>query len=553
MRKPFLYLTLTLCIYVVNAQKLRKDEKKLISNLEQHIKYLSDDKLEGRRSGTAGEAAAADYIGREFNLYGLSPRGVNGYAQTFTIDDGRQIGERTELVIDHTKLKLYTDYFPLAYSSNTTVDGSTSLALQEPGSPWFFDLKEAIEENNQNPHFNIDALILGKTKEFQKKGAKALLVYNSDKNGDALEYDPHAAIEKASIPVIYLTKNSIHFLSDETATLGIHLVTELTDKRRTAMNVIGYIDNKARSTVIIGAHFDHLGHGEDGNGLSPKNTTDEIYNGADDNASGTAALIELAKLIKSGGLKNQNYLLIAFSGEELGLLGSKYFVSHPTIDMNEVNYMVNLDMLGRLNDLSKTVTIGGYGTSPEWQSVYSGSRSVKLFNDGLNFRFDSSGVGPSDHTSFYLHNIPVLFYFTGIHSDYHKVSDESEKINYKGEMYVVKHIYSVIQYEDRKDEKPAFAKTQDNSFSNVPRFTVTLGIMPDYSFSGDGVRIDAISDQRPAQKAGLLMGDVITSLGGFEVHSLNSYMQALARFKKGDKAIVEYKREGQKLSSTVEF
>ena len=553
MRKPFLYLILSLCVYQLYAQKLRKDEKKLISNLEQHIKYLSDDKLEGRRSGSKGEAAAADYISRQFDLNGISPKGVNGYMQMFTIDDGRKIEDRTELVIDHNRLKLNTDYFPLAISANATVDGSSSPALQEPGSPWFFDLKESIEENKQNPHFNIDALILGKAKEFQKKGARALLVYNSDKNADELEYDPHPSSEKAPIPVIYLTKNSSHFLADETATLDIHLITELTDQSRKSMNVVGYIDNKAHSTVIIGAHFDHLGHGEDGNGLSTKNNTDEIYNGADDNASGIAALIELSKMIKKEGLKNYNYLLIAFSGEELGLLGSKYFVSHPTVDLREVNYMVNLDMVGRLNNVNKTVTVGGYGTSPEWQNVYSGSRSIRLFTDDLKFVFDSSGIGPSDHTSFYLQNIPVLFYFTGIHSDYHKVSDESDKINFKGEMYLVKHIYSLLQYEDRKNEKPAFVKTQNNLFSDAPKFTVTLGIMPDYSFTGDGVRIDAVSDQRPAQKAGLHTGDVITSLGGFEVHSLNSYMQALSRFKKGDKAIVEYNRAGQKLSSTVEF
>ena len=439
----------------------------------------------------------------------------------------------------------------MALSSNGSADGSSSLALQEPGTPWFFDLKESIEENNQNPHFNIEVLIFEKAKEYQKKGARAILVYNSDKNAEPLEYDPHFSSERASIPVIYLTKNSAHFLADETATLDIHLVTELTDQKRTSMNVLGYIDNKAQSTVIIGAHFDHLGHGEDGNGLSPKNGTDSIYNGADDNASGTAALIELGKMIKKGGLKNQNYLLIAFSGEELGLLGSKYFVSHPTIDLKDVNYMMNLDMVGRLNDLNKSVTVGGYGTSPEWQNLYSGT--VRSFTDGLTFRFDSSGVGPSDHTSFYLHNIPVLFYFTGIHSDYHKTSDDYDKINFKGEMYLVKHIYSLLQYEDRKNEKLAFVKTQNNLFSDVPKFTVTLGIMPDYSFSGDGVRVDAISDQRPAQKAGLHAGDIITSLGSFEVHSLNSYMQALARFKKGDKAIVEYSRDGQKLSSKVEF
>jgi hypothetical protein len=328
------------------------------------------------------------------------------------------------------------------------------------------------------------------------------------------------------------------------------LKTELIDQKRNATNVIGYIDNKAPLTVIVGAHFDHLGYGEDGNGLDQRKN--EIYNGADDNASGTAALIELGRMIKSSSLKKTNFLFIAFSGEELGLLGSKYFVNHPSINLNQADYMINLDMVGRLNDTSRIITVGGFGTSSEWGNLYSENNLRKLFTDGLKFKFDSSGAGPSDHTSFYMQNIPVLYYFTGMHPDYHRTTDDYDKINYTGEMFLLKHIYSVIQKEERQPDKIVFSKTKDNLFT-TPSFTVTLGIMPDYSFTGDGVRIDAISENRPAQKGGLKTGDIIIALGEYQVHSLNSYMEGLAKFKKGEKTIVEFYRDGKKLSTEVVF
>ena len=273
-----------------------------------------------------------------------------------------------------------------------------------------------------------------------------------------------------------------------------------------------------------------------------------IHNGADDNASGTAALIELAKLLKVSKYKNNNYLFTAFSGEELGLFGSKYFTEHPTIDLSKVNYMINMDMVGRLNDSSKVLTVGGYGTSPTWGQLFTTISSDK----NIINRYDSSGSGPSDHTSFYRKDIPVLFFFTGLHSDYHRPSDDADKINYTGEYRVVKYIYRIIEETNNKG-KLAFTKTRETQSTTSARFSVTMGIMPDYAYSGNGVRADGISEGRPAQKAGLKAGDVIIQLGEYPVLSVENYMQVLGKFKKGDKTKVKVKRGNETIETEVQF
>ncbi|MFL5787508.1 MAG: M28 family peptidase, partial [Flavisolibacter sp.] len=379
-----------------------------------------------------------------------------------------------------------------------------------------------------------------------------LLLYNSASSGDELSFDNKQSGTSFPLPVFYITRTAkSHFLSDPSATLDIKLTSEIKQKKRSATNVIGYIDNGAPATVIIGAHYDHIGRGED-ESSTQVGYKGQIHNGADDNASGVAALMELGRLIKNSSLRNNNYLFIAFSGEELGLFGSKYFTSHPSTDLANVNYMVNMDMVGRLNDSSHVITIGGYGTSPSWGELYNQSGKHKLYSGNLIFHFDSTGTGPSDHTSFYLKDIPVLFFFTGIHSDYHKPTDDYEKINFYGEMMVVKHIYSLIEALDKQKRKLSFLKTRDQQMGQI-RFSVTLGIMPDYAFIGQGVRIDAISDNRPAMNAGLKVGDVIIALGDYHFSSLEGYMRALGKFKKGDKTIVIYMRGNQTLSSPIEF
>ena len=215
--------------------------------------------------------------------------------------------------------------------------------------------------------------------------------------------------------------------------------------------------------------------------------------------------------------------------------------------------MINMDMIGRLNDSSHTLTVGGYGTSPYWGEAFAAKGKTALYAGNLKFRYDSSGTGPSDHTSFYRKDIPVLFYFTGLHTDYHKPTDDFDKINYAGQMNIVKHIYSLIENTAKQPQKIAFTKTREQQMGTSARFSVTLGIMPDYTFSGAGVRVDGVSENRPAQKAGIKAGDVITALGDHKVGSVESYMQALSKFKKGDKTTVKYNRGAETLSTTVEF
>jgi aminopeptidase YwaD len=212
-----------------------------------------------------------------------------------------------------------------------------------------------------------------------------------------------------------------------------------------------------------------------------------------------------------------------------------------------------MDMVGRLNDSSHVLTVGGYGTTPYWGEVYNVKGKKSLYSDGLAFRFDSSGTGPSDHTSFYLKNIPVLFYFTGLHADYHKPTDDFDRINYNGELNIIKHILSLVEAANKKNTRFAFTKTREAQTTTTARFSVTLGIMPDYTFSGAGVRADAVSDNKPAQKAGLKAGDIILSIGEYEVSSLESYMQALGKFKKGDQTTLTYQRDGKVISTTVTF
>jgi hypothetical protein len=520
-----------------------------LANLQSEIQWLADDKLEGRRSGSTGEKMAADYIIAAFQKINLQPKGTNnGWAQPFDINDGRRIDSTTSFTVNGKNLSLQKDFFPLAFSASKKIDGSPAIALQESGDPWFVDLKDVLEANQVNPHFSLDDDLQSRIKTCQKKGATAVIFFNSSKLEDNISFQPKDKTAPVEIPILYLTREGKRkWFKDESASQDITISVSLSEVHRTGNNIIGWIDNKSDRTVIIGAHYDHLGYGEDGTSLY-RGPLRLIHNGADDNASGTAAMIELARLLKQSKLKKSNYLFIAFSGEELGLFGSKYFTEHPTIDLASVNYMVNMDMVGRLNDSTHALTIGGYGTSPEWGQLFNDSKENKYFS----FKFDSSGTGPSDYTSFYRKDIPVLFFFTGIHSDYHKPSDDADKINYTGEVMVIKLIYTIL--EDLNDRgKLAFTKTRESQSMGSARFSVTLGIMPDYTFNGQGVRVDGISEGRPAQKAGLKAGDIIVKLGDYSISSLDSYMQALSKFKKGDRTTVDYKRGTDSAQAQVEF
>ncbi|MGK2863380.1 MAG: M28 family peptidase [Chitinophagaceae bacterium] len=531
-----------------NAQKLKKEDKLTLENLRTHVSYLADDKLEGRRTGSNGEKLAMEYISNQFKKNGIEAKGSSGYFQPFEINEGRRVGDSTIFIINDSVLKVGRDYFPFLFSAEKRVEASPAIVLQEPDMPWFFDLKEIVEENKGNPHYDLEEYIKKNSIKAYNRGATAIILFNSSPIDDNLAFDPKDKSERLELPVIYVHKDAARkYLGDATATLYIKLNVEIVEKKRTGHNVIGYIDNGATTTVVTGAHFDHLGYGEDGNSLL-RTGEKLIHNGADDNASGTAALIELARILKTGKAKNNNYLFIAFSGEELGLFGSKYFTENPTIDLNSINYMINIDMIGRLNEGTRALTIGGYGTSPQWATV------IKVQEKKLPFliKLDSSGSGPSDHTSFYRKEIPVLFFFTGQHKDYHRPGDDADKINYTGELNIVNYISNLITNLNKQNQKLAFLKTRDISAS-MTSFRVTLGIMPDYTFSGSGVRADGVSEGRPAAMAGLKSGDVIIKLGENVVNSMETYMQALNKFNKGDKTKVTFMRGTETLESDISF
>ena len=305
-------------------------------------------------------------------------------------------------------------------------------------------------------------------------------------------------------------------------------------------NVIGYIDNKSETTVVFGAHYDHLGFGNSSSLSSEK----EIHNGADDNASGVAIILDLAsKLINIDS--SNNYLFIAFGAEELGLLGSNYFNKYPTVDIESINYMFNFDMVGRLND-QNNLAIYGTGTSPIFkQTILSNNKEFKITEH-------ESGQGPSDHTSFYLSDIPVLHFFTGQHSEYHKPTDDFELINFEGLEKISNYIIELVNDLD-DNGKLKFKKTKDENSRMSPKFSVTLGVMPDYLFDGKGMKIDGVSSDKPAEKGGILKGDIVIKIDKYDIENMMSYMETLSKFKKGDKVTVSVLRNSKIEKINIEF
>ena len=528
------------------AQKNSKADKKIIKNLQSHINYLADDKLEGRRTGSAGEKLAYEYIAAQFknaSVLAVTPDG--NYIQEFDVPEGKQVNNETSFFVNEQPLILNKDFFPLAFSANGSAQCEIYQSLKEKGEIWFFDLNETLSKNTNNPHFDLQDAIVKTAADYAKKGATGLVIYNSSAIADNIKFDAKDKTENVKIPVIYINQETKKkYLADEIGMTKLKLVVTLETKKRIGHNVIGFINNNAATTVILGAHYDHLGYGEDHNSLYA-GTTPMIHNGADDNASGTAALIELSKLLLASNMKKNNYLLLAFSGEELGLFGSKYFTDHPAVKLNTVDYMINMDMVGRLNDSTRGLAIGGYGTSPAW------SQLVDTTNKYFKVKLDSSGTGPSDHTSFYRKDIPVLFFFTGTHSDYHKPTDDADKINYNGELQVIKYIYNLIRSANDK-EKLAFTKTRETT-TGKNTFKVSLGIMPDYTFSGNGVHVDGVSAGRPAEKAGIKTGDILIQLGEYKFSDVETYMGALNKFNKGDATKVKLMRGKNEMTLDIVF
>jgi len=337
-----------------------------------------------------------------------------------------------------------------------------------------------------------------------------------------------------------IEKGTQGYLQYFDATIKENPHTQTIKKKIKGINVVGYIDHSQDETIIIGAHYDHLGYGHFG---SLYDGEKEVHNGADDNASGVSIMINLAKTLNK--IKEYNYLFIAFSGEEHGLFGSSYYAKNPTIKLEKVRFMINFDMVGRLNE-DKTLAINGIGTSSYWD---------ELINDANIYDFKlkttESGIGPSDHTSFYLQDIPAIHFFTGQHEDYHKPSDDVDKINFDGMYNIYKYVEGIIQTSTDIDDFD-FLKTKSDS-TTTPRFNVTLGVMPDYLFDGEGMRIDGISKGKTAEKFGILKGDIVIKIGDVEVPDMMGYMEGLSKFEKGDSAVVKIKRDEEIINKSIVF
>ncbi|MFV0531474.1 MAG: M20/M25/M40 family metallo-hydrolase [Flavobacteriales bacterium] len=311
-------------------------------------------------------------------------------------------------------------------------------------------------------------------------------------------------------------------------------------------NVMGYLDNKVDKTIVIGAHYDHLGLNEHHNSTL-MNSDGQIHNGADDNASGTSAVLELARMFtKNKTQEKANYVFVLFSGEEDGLMGSKEFSKTVKTKYPKPIFMLNMDMVGRLNK-DKVLNIGGIGTSPILKDLVE-----KYKPAGFNLALDDSGVGPSDHTSFYLQDIPVLFFFTGTHEDYHKPSDDTEKINFDGMKLITNYVFGLTKKLAEEKEIP-FTKTKISPSKAVPKYKVTLGIMPSYADTTDGLHIDGVSENRPAANAGIETGDVLTKIGKCEVKEVYSYMECLSKINSGETHEVTVKRNGKEMKMKVTF
>lgn len=549
-RSLSLSLSLLLAAGFVIAQKPNGHEKKMVKSITAHINYLASDKLEGRGSGSEGEQLSAAYIAKEFKTLGLSPKGEDGYFQNLEIVTLRMAQDQTSLKIDDKVYTLFKDFYPLSISSD---DGIANADIVDLG--YGIEDLEANQDDYRgknvggkialinmgspdgiHPHSKFAAWMGSerRAKLAMQRGATAILFYHSDKSAER----PSGALKKNAAkfdrPVFF-----VEILDDQKDLKSADLAVNILSMGQKASNVIGFKDYGAPTTIVIGAHHDHLGRGESGGSLAKE--SGEIHNGADDNASGVAATIELARIVSNDPktFNKHNYLFIAFTAEEMGLLGSKYFVNNPTIDLSTINFMINMDMIGKLDSTKKVLAVNGMGTSPAWNKMLENNPA-----DGkkiAKIKTTDGGIGASDHTSFYLKKIPAVHFFTGQHKHYHKPTDDVEIVNYVGEAYVISYICSWLETA-QKWKRFEFKETTEDDQAGRMSFKVTLGVVPDYIFDGEGMRVDVVRPGRPGANAGMEDGDVVTSMNGTPVGSVMDYMQVLNKLNPGDNVDLVVKR-----------
>ena len=633
-----IFTFLFLVTQVFNVFSQNTEQSSVEKNLRKTVSYLASDQLEGRRTGKKGGTVAAGYIANMFAHYKLKAgiiqisdgKTQKNFLQAFPYLADVELGKTSLLRITNTKKLLSprskSNWAPLGYSPNADLPytkvvfagfGIKSEKLNYDDYAKL-EIKDKIVlafdgvPDNDNPHnlfflFNAHA----KAKIAKEKGAKALILISREENfaDDRLALRFNQTLGETAIPTIMISRQiaaklletdesgfvmeeqllnakakggtSAESLISRGQTLLASLKINLIKKRVEVYNVIGVLEGRdfklKKEVIVIGAHYDHLGRGGSGSlALDSK----EVHHGADDNASGTSALLELARRFSEDRTNKRTIVFIAFGGEEQGLLGSNFFVNNPIVPRSDIITMINMDMVGRLKN--GKLTIGGIGTASEWkklvtekQPYISGSSEnaakdnsdsptspvtngkVLAANFGgkkvFNLQLNQDGFGPSDHSSFYSKKIPVLFFFTGTHVDYHKPSDTAEKINYKGLEKVTNFVSEIIKAVDQNPKRPTYRIARGSSVRNSRRgFSVSLGTIPSYADSNsDGLTLDGVREDSPASKSGIKSGDKIIKLAGKEIRNISDYVFVLGEMKAGEIYDVVVVRGKEKLELKI--
>ncbi|MDO8952093.1 MAG: M20/M25/M40 family metallo-hydrolase, partial [Draconibacterium sp.] len=551
-------------VFPATAQKFNPEIT--VKELKDDVEFLASDELKGRKSGEADDLLAAEYIRTKFKNAGLELMYENGF-QKFSLVTSAEIGEGNKLDINGNIFEVEKHFLPYAFSSNTSVSAQIIFAgyglevdkdtLQwndykdvDVSGKWVLALQGDPDLDNPQSAFIEYSSERSKALFASDKNAAGLILVAGKKFSEtdqltSLIFDKNSA--RYSIPVIQVTrevankmlgssKMTIEKLEAEMDSLNqtlylkldakVSVTVNVNQKETETQNVVALLPGIDKSLkneyIVIGAHFDHLGMGGPGSG-SRVTDTFAVHNGADDNASGVAAVIQLAEKLASEKKNKRSIIFVAFGAEEMGLVGSKEFVGKPPVETDKMVAMFNFDMVGRLDPVAKGLSIGGTQTSKETEAI------LTDLNTGFELAFSPEGVGPSDHASFYLQNIPVFFISTGAHSDYHTPLDDAELINYEGTKKVADYSYLVISEVASRETALTFQEAGPKfQRSRGGRFKVTFGLMPDFAgLEKRGMRIDAVTKGKPADKAGMKKGDIVTAIDGKKVGGVYDYMDRL--------------------------
>ncbi len=554
--------------------------------LSRHVKYMASDELQGRLTGTDGDSLAAEYIRKELASYGLQPLTGDGL-QRFKVVDRIVAGEYNTLAVNGTKYNMESDFIPYSFSENGSLSSEVVFAGYgfnidndslkwndysgiDVNGKWVLVLRADPEPDNAVSVFSQYSADRYKAAVAKDMGASGILLVSGSGFDSDDVFDPISreafSVGIPSFRISRYVANSILAqkgmeINDLEAKLNKSRkpssfatgavadgTSELESYKANTRNVVMYLpgeDSLLKSEYIVfGAHFDHLGLGGEGSSSRAPDTVG-VHHGADDNASGVAMMIELAgKFAGTKGSHARTLVFMAFSGEEEGLLGSKYFTENPLVDLSMVDIMMNFDMVGRLNE-DKNLQVGGVGTASGLSSL------VNSFNDTtiLSLALTQEGSGPSDHSAFYAKNIPVLFITTGAHTDYHTPSDTWEKINFEGMVSISDYIYSMASDLANDTSKLLFTEAgpSGDSGGRPRRRGVTLGIMPDFAgVVKNGLRADLVTPGKPAALGGMKKGDIIVSINGKPVNNIEDYMFRMSQLKKGETISVEVLRNDKK-------